>query len=472
MKPIFLSRVAELTHGRLVGEDTQIGPDVVIDSRLTTPGALFIALPGEHVDGHGYVGAARERGAAAAMVTHPVDDPLPQIVVADGPTALKELATAQGQELIEAGLWVIGITGSSGKTTTKDMTAAILERAGATISPPGSFNNELGMPLTVLRCDASTRYLVAEMGAQRRGEIAMLCSITQPDIGVILNVGQAHLGEFGGLANIAEAKSELVRALAGDGWAVLNYADPRVWGMRERTVARVIACAVGERPNHVDAVWAEEVVPDALERYTFTLRAEAPSIGVTGVTLPVTLPLVGRHLVADAVQAAAAALCARAEPEAAQVALSELTARSRWRMALTEMPQGFVLINDAYNANPESVRASLASLRALRESRGSGRTWAVLGDMLELGDESVAAHRAIGELAREVDEVVAVGEFGHHIIAGAGKGRIVASGAEALDLLRTAITDGDIAAGDIVLLKGSNSVALGPVGDALVEGSR
>lgn len=464
MEPMSAEPLAQTCAGQWLGATPdRVGPGVVFDSRQVTPGALFVAFAGEHADGHDYVASARERGAAAAMVARPVDDPLPQLLVTDQIDALTRLATAVAATETARGLVVIGITGSSGKTTTKDLLAQVLESAGETVSPPGSFNNELGMPVTTLRCDRATRWFVCEMGAQRKGEIERLCHIARPSIGVILNVGHAHLGEFGGVDAITEAKSELVRALSDDGWAVLNSDDPRVWEMREMTLAQVVATAVDHRPDHTAAVWADEVATDVLGRCSFRLHADLPD---GGGQADVTLQFPGRHIVADAVAAAAAALCAGLDIDAVAAALTLATPRSHWRMALSELPNGALLVNDAYNANPDSVAAALAALATLSRSRRAdhpaARTWFVLGDMLELGVESAALHRDAGRLAADVDELIAVGSFAPDVVCGAGHGRAVPDAAAAGAVLRA-----ELAPDDLVLLKGSRDTGLGPLGDEL-----
>lgn len=451
--------------------DVVVGPQVAIDSRLVETGALFVALPGEHVDGHDFVAAAAERGAAAALVTRAIEHPIAQLVVPDAVAALTDIARAVVAQESGRGLQTIGITGSSGKTTTKDITAQLLEQVGPTVAPIASFNNEIGAPLTACKVGADTDFLVMEMGAQVQGEIAHLCRMTPPQVGVVLNVGHAHLGYFGSREGIAQAKGELVEALEADGFAVLNYLDPLVWGMRSRTRARVVACAVGQRPEHELAVWAEGVEADELERCRFRLRAELTGAArrTEHLDAEIRLPLSGRHVVADAVQAAAAALCVGAPGEAIVAGLNGLVPRSRWRMEIHELAGDRLLINDAYNANPDSVAAAIGTLEALAASRRAegraARTWLLLGDMLELGEDSAALHRESGAAAASVDEVVAVGEFASDVIAGAGHGRVAESADAAADILHAELRDGDI-----VIIKGSNSTGLGRAGDAIVAG--
>ncbi|MGL5406074.1 MAG: UDP-N-acetylmuramoyl-tripeptide--D-alanyl-D-alanine ligase [Propionibacteriaceae bacterium] len=468
MNKLTLKAVADAVNGRLAipsnMQDTLTdisAPDVVIDSRLVTAGALFVAIAGEHVDGHDFVASAANQGAIGAVVEQEVSVDIPQIIVADTVQALTQLARWSVKELVDKGLAIVGITGSSGKTTTKDMTAQILEVIGETVSPVGSFNNEIGLPLTATKCAANTKFFVAEMGAQRVGDISALCSIAPPKVGVVLNVGHAHLGEFGGVENIVEAKGELVAALPVDGFAVLNAQDKQVWSMRHRTQAQIIATAVGERPQHNLCVWATDIVPDGEQRYSFTLHNDFDK-----TNHQVQLPLTGEHMVVDAVAAAAAAFALGINSAAIAESLRSLTVRSRWRMAVKEAPAGVLVINDAYNANPESMRAALATVLALRQERRikdpKVRSWAVLGEMMELGEESAVQHQLVGKLASEVDEVIAIGQYADYLVQGAGHGRVVTHA----DAARVIIEE-EAAIGDLILVKGSNSTRLGLLGDEL-----
>jgi UDP-N-acetylmuramoyl-tripeptide--D-alanyl-D-alanine ligase len=440
-----LGEVADVVGGRLSGADrgVRVSAPVEFDSRKARPGGLFLAFPGEHVDGHDYVDAARAAGAVAAIVTRPVEGP--SILVDDGLAALAALATFVARRLPDA--LTIGITASSGKTSTKDLVAQLLERLGPTVAPPESFNNELGHPYTVLLSTVDTRYLVLEMSARKVGHIRELAEIAPPRIGVVLNVGTAHLGEFGSRAAIAQAKGELVEALPPDGVAVLNADDPLVLAMRERTPARVVTFgATGD-------VRATGVELEDLGRPSFELHAGDASA-------PVAMRLSGGHQVSNALAAAAVALeCGMPLADVA-AALSAATPRSKWRMALTERPDGVLVVNDAYNANPESVRAALEALAAMGRSRGA-RTWAVLGEMAELGAGSTEAHAATGRLASElgISRIVAVGEGARAISA-----ERVPDADAAITLLRK-----EIEPGDIVLVKASHAIALERVALELVQ---
>ena len=446
---------------------------VVADSRTAGPGALFVALPGARVDGHRFVLEALGRGAVAALTAGPVAG-AGCLVVPDPLAALGRLARTVVDRAARGGLRVIGLTGSQGKTSTKDLLAQILERSGPTVAPPGNLNNELGLPLTVCQVGSETRYLVAEMGARGPGHIAYLCQICPPDVGLVLNVGHAHLGEFGGRAGIARAKSELPRAVAAGGTVVLNAADPLVWEMRGATTARIVAFAVGREPDTPDAVWATGPAGDGLGRWRFLLHEKAD--GLPRPPVEIELKLSGRHQVDNAVAAAGAARAVGVGLGTVAEALSAAELRSRWRMELQQRDDGVLVINDAYNASPDAVRAAIgtvAEMAAARPTRPD--TWAVLGDMLELGPTAAAEHAAIGRFAgQHLTRLVAVGEWAEELAAGAREagldaGRAVAAGSKqaAVDLVRSALRPGDI-----VLVKASRGLALDTVAEALSAGEQ
>ena len=367
---------------------------MVIDSRQAAPGALFAALPGEQVDGHDFAAAAVRAGAAAVLASRPVDDVpgTPVIIVPDVTEALGALARAVLARLPNA--TVVGITGSSGKTSTKDLTAQVVERLGATIAPVGSFNNELGLPLTVLRADESTRYLVLEMSARGIGHIAHLCGIAPPRIGAVLNVGRAHAGEFGSLDAVAKAKGELVEALPADGVAILNADDPNVVSMAARTQAAVktFSVSAARTADRQADVRAAAISLDDLGRASFQMT-------MAGASADVHLRLHGAHHVANALAAAAIAAELGADLVAIADALSSATARSKKRMELTRRADGVLVVNDAYNANPDSTKAAIEALCHL--TRAGRRGFAVLGYMAELGDLAEASHREAGRLAAQ-----------------------------------------------------------------------
>ncbi|MBB2912859.1 UDP-N-acetylmuramoyl-tripeptide--D-alanyl-D-alanine ligase [Streptosporangium becharense] len=384
MIPLPLARIAEITSGALTGmADPRAvvrGP-VVIDSRDVRPGALFVAIKGARVDGHDFAAQAVQAGAVAVLAARPVD--APAVIVGDTVRAMTELATAVCADL--PATTVIGVTGSAGKTTTKDLLARLTARVGPTVAPVESFNNEIGHPLTVLKAGEETRYLVLELSARNVGHIAHLTRVAPPSIGVVLNVGTAHLGVFGSRETIARAKGELVEALPADGVAVLNADDPLVAGMAERTAARVTWFGRGESAT----VRAENVVVDERGRASFTLRTPSGAA-------PVTLRLYGEHAVENALAAAAAGYELGLPVAVIAEELSEAEPRSRWRMEVTDRPDGVTVINDAYNANPDSMRAAFAALDAFA---GSRRRLAVIGALRELGEESDALNEELGRLA-------------------------------------------------------------------------
>ena len=429
------------------------GP-VVIDGREAAPGGLFAAFVGERTDGHDHADQAAERGAVAVLGSRPTL--LPTVVVADPQQALQRLAAYVVAQVRRAGgLTVVGITGSQGKTSTKDLLAAVLDAAAPTVATRGSFNNELGMPLTALRVEQDTRYLVLEMGARGKGHIAELAALVAPDVSVVLNVGQAHLGEFGSREAIAEAKGELVEALASEGTAVLNADDDRVAAMAARTSGQVRTFG-RERPADVRV---EELRLDRLGRPSFVLAAD-------GQRAPVTLRLVGAHQALNAAAAATAALAAGVDLADAAAALSEVAGLSQWRMELHELPSGVTLLNDSYNANPDSVRAALDALASIGADPAVGRTVAVLGEMRELGETSEAEHRDVGRYAveRGIDQVVVVGEpaRGIHTGAAAAGAVFVADNAAAVAWLREHLGERDA-----VLIKASRGARLDEVAAAL-----
>ena len=403
------------------GDPAALVSAVTADSRSVAPGALFVALPGTRADGHAFVPTAYAAGAAAALTRHPVPDVL-CLVVADPLVALGRLARHLVDRGAAAGLRVVGITGSQGKTSTKDLLSQVLESAGPTVAPAGNLNNELGVPLTVSRIDEHTRFLVAEMGARGIGHIAYLCDIAPPTVGVVLNVGHAHIGEFGGQAAIARAKGELVEALPATGTAVLNAEDPLVWAMRERTAAPVLAFSAGETPPD-PGVWATDLAGDPSGRYTFRLHAAGLGSSAANGQAVVRLQVPGRHQVGNALAAAAAALALGLDLDQVAEGLSRATARSRWRMELHQRDDGVTVLNDAYNANPDSMAAAVGTLAELSGQR-SRRTWAVLGDMLELGDEADRAHADLGALVATsgIDRLVVVGAYAEPMAA-AARGR-------------------------------------------------
>jgi UDP-N-acetylmuramoyl-tripeptide--D-alanyl-D-alanine ligase len=418
--PLSLARIAQITGGQLCDHDpgAVVSGEVVVDSRRIGPGGLFAAVAGERSDGHDFAAAAIAAGATAVLVTRPV--PVPSVLVAD------------------------------------------------------SFNNEFGLPLTVLRADAATRYLVLELSARGIGHIAYLCRVAPPRYGVVLNVGHAHAGEFGGLDQVARAKGELVEALPADGVAILNADDPRVLAMAARTQARVVTFTANPHAHtphqslqsHVPqpSVRAADIRLDELGRPSFTLLTPEGSA-------PVTLRLHGAHNVPNALAAAALASELGMNLDGIADGLGAAVARSRWRMEVHQRADGVTVINDAYNANPESVRAAIDALAHLAQD---GRAFAVLGHMAELGGTSRASHEDIGEYAARIGDsglagLIAVGEEAAPLLDGArrvrswtGEALAAPDGAAALDLLANRLKPSDV-----VLVKASRAAHLEGVAAAL-----
>jgi UDP-N-acetylmuramoyl-tripeptide--D-alanyl-D-alanine ligase len=485
---VTLAQIADIVGGHLAdispadAAATRVTGTVEFDSRAVTPGGLFLALPGARADGHDFAPGAVAAGAVAVLAARPVG--VPAIVVppaaasdahagvlehdTDGSgaavlSALAKLAAAVAAELVDCGLRIVGITGSSGKTSTKDLIAAVLRPLGEVVAPPGSFNNELGHPWTVLRATRETDYLVLEMSARHPGNIAALATIAPPAIAVVLNVGTAHLGEFGSREVIATTKAELVQAVPSSGVVVLNADDSVVAAMAAQTSARVVT--VG-RSASAD-VRAEDVELDELARPRFTLRA-------AGGAVPVALAVHGEHQVSNALSAAAVALECGAGLQQVADALAGAAPASRHRMEVHTRSDGVTVINDAYNANPDSMRAGLQALAAM--ARGAGkRSWAVLGEMGELGEDSITEHDRVGRLAVRLDisRLIVVGtgrsmSAMHHgaVMEGSwGSESVVVPDVEtALELLRD-----ELGPGDVVLVKASNAAGLGALAEALLD---
>ncbi|WP_120520467.1 UDP-N-acetylmuramoyl-tripeptide--D-alanyl-D-alanine ligase [Arthrobacter celericrescens] len=465
------AEIAHITNGTLAADPGIVPSTVVTDSREAGPGSLYVAKPGEHADGHSFVGAAFERGAVLALCEREVTDaegrPYPAVIVEDAVLAMGALAAEMVRriraERAAAGeqFTVVGITGSAGKTTTKDLLAGILSKAGKTVAPKGSYNGEVGVPLTVFTADAGTRYLVIEMGATGIGHIQYLADMVKPDIGVVLVVGTAHAGEFGGVENIARTKGELLEALGTDGAAVINLDDPRVAAMAPRTVAPILGTSSAGAAGA--AVEARNADIDALGHPAFDLvlpDGAGPR--------PVRSKLIGVHHLGNLLAAAAAAHAAGIPGDDIAASLSEQSAASRWRMERTERADGVTVINDAYNANPESMRAALRTLADIGQGR---RTWAVLGAMLELGEDSIREHTAIGtQVVRlNISRLLVVGREARALYISAiqegswGDECVFTETAdEAFDLLQKQLEPGDL-----VLFKSSNGVGLRHLGDRI-----
>ncbi|MDH6108275.1 UDP-N-acetylmuramoyl-tripeptide--D-alanyl-D-alanine ligase [Kitasatospora sp. MAP12-15] len=454
MVPMTLQEIAETVGGVLHGVPDPaavVDRPAVVDSRLAEPGSLFVALPGEHTDGHLFAAAAVGAGAVAVLASRPVDGPA--IVVRDVLEALAALARAVLARLAATASptspTVIALTGSAGKTSTKDLLAQVLRTMDTTVATPLSFNNDIGLPLTVLHADAGTRHLLLEMGASRAGHIARLTGIAPPTIGLVINVGTAHLGEFGGSKEaIATAKSELVQALPADGLAVLNADDPYVMSMASRTLAPVLT--FGRRGGEVRATG---IALDEAGRPSFTLAWQ-------GSAARVRLGMYGEHHVANATAAAAVALGLGAGLDHIAEVLSSARQLTPGRMEVGERPDGVTVVNDAFNANPDSMAVALRALAAM--AGGRRRVVAVLGEMRELGGESESHHAELGRrvAAAGVTDLIAVG---------GAEALLVHDQARALGVTSTLVADRDAALellrdylkpGDLVLVKGSHSTGL------------
>lgn len=458
MIALSLAEIAAVVGGQthdIPDPSVQVTGPVVRDSREVEPGSLFVAFVGERVDGHDFANAVVAAGAVAVLASRPVG--APAIVVDDVQTALAALARHVVRRL---GATLVALTGSAGKTSTKDLIAQVLARKAPTVFTPGSLNNEIGLPLTALSATDETRFLVLEMGARGIGHIRYLTDLTPPRIGLVLNVGTAHIGEFGGREQIAQAKGELVESLPEDGAAILNADDPLVRAMASRTKAKVILFGEsGEADVRAENVRLTDSGQPAFSLHTPSGCSE------------VTMRLYGEHHVSNALAAAAVAHELGMSADEIATALSEAGSLSRWRMEVTERPDGVTIVNDAYNANPESMRAALRALAAMGKGR---RTWAVLGKMAELGDEALAEHDAVGRLAvrLNVGKLVAVGgreaswlQLGAYNEGSWGEESVHVSDAQAaVDLLRS-----ELRPGDVVLVKASRSVGLESVAQALVE---
>ncbi|MBO3096189.1 UDP-N-acetylmuramoyl-tripeptide--D-alanyl-D-alanine ligase [Cellulomonas dongxiuzhuiae] len=468
------AEIAAATHGTRSGiapEHVVTGP-VVTDSREVLPGGLFVALPGEHVDGHDFAAGAVAAGAALVLAARELPG-LPCVVVPDVERALGDLAREVLVRLREAaavpggsGLQVVGITGSVGKTTTKDVLAQICGTAGPTVAPVRSFNNEIGLPLTVLRADEQTRFLVLEMGASGPGHLTYLTDIAPPDVAVVLVVGQAHLGGFGGgVDGVARAKAEIVAGLVPGGTAVLNGDDPRVRAMSAVAPGRVVL--FGAAPDA--EVRVEDVRLDAVGRASFRL---VHVVGRERHERDVELRLVGEHHVHNALAAAAAALSVGLDLDEVATGLSAADALSPHRMHVVDRADGVTVVDDSYNANPDSMRAALKALAVI--AGRERRSVAVLGEMLELGDEHRTAHDAIGRLVvrLNIGLTVVVGEGARAIRDGANHEGSWGDEVVLVDDVQSAaafLAD-ELRPGDVVLVKSSYGAGLWQLGDRLVAG--
>jgi UDP-N-acetylmuramoyl-tripeptide--D-alanyl-D-alanine ligase len=456
-----LRDIADALGGRLIGQDLLVTGSVETDSRLVGAGSLFVCKPGEFDDGHNFAQAAVDAGAVALVVERELEVSAPQILVGNSVLALGRLAADVLRRVRSvSGLKVIGITGSNGKTSTKNMLREILQRDGETVAPIESYNNEVGAPISILKITGSTKYLVVELGADGLGSIEYLAKIARPDIGVLLKIGMAHAGEFGGIETTLRIKSELARELGPDATYVYNSDDARVVSTLELTSAHRVSFGTGDA--------AQIRIEDA----ALTLAGTEATIRYPdGAELPIRLQILGEHQLMNAAAALSVAESLGLGRETSIDALEQMQLAERGRMQLTERKDGVFVINDAYNASPDSMKAALQTLAQI--GRQGHRTIAVLGEMAELGEYAPLEHDSIGRLAvrLNIDQVVVIGIRAKLIHMGAsqegswdGESKFFESIDEAFEALR-----GMLVPGDVVLVKSSKSANLRRLGDDLVE---
>lgn len=447
MIELTVAEIAKIVDGAPVGDvNALVTAAPFFDSRQPIKGGIFLALKGETVDGHSYVEEALAKGATTALTTRQVGANC--IVVTDVLAAISKLGAEIRRRL--PSMKVIGITGSQGKTTTKDIARHVLSLAGETIAPQQSFNNDLGVPLTLLRATEKTRFCILEMGARHQGDIARLVQMARPDIGVVLVVGSAHIGEFGSRTAIARTKSEIVSNLTKGTTAILGTYDEFTPKMAEDTPAEVIS--FGEE-NSCDVRAADIDVREGCAHFDLVTKAGRE---------PVALRLIGRHQVPNALAAAAIATALEIPIDKIATGLSTAEIESKWRMEISEVGS-ILLINDSYNANPESMRAAIETLRYFAQERG-GRAWAFIGKMHELGEDSNRAHQDITHFAEkmEIDHVIAVKTPEYGAIPNSQTHvQHVASFDDALAISK------EITPGDVILVKGSRAEGLEKLSDAL-----
>lgn len=463
MLALTVLEIAQIVGAELFGADqTVITGNVETDSRKVIPGSLFVAKPGEITDGHLFIDSAIANGAVAVLVEHRVQQDIPQLVVSDVVIALGLLAKYVVAEVKAKGsLQVIGVTGSNGKTTTKNMLREILSRSGTTVAPEESFNNEVGAPYSMLKINEDTKYLVVELGAGGPGSIRYLAQMCQPDIGIELKVGLAHAGEFGGIESTENIKAELIEELSAESIALLNTDDSRVSNMRSRTKAQVMTFGTNS-----DSMYRATDISVSITGTAFTFHSPNHD------PLKMQLQILGEHHVYNALAAMATADLLGTELSLAVSALEEMALAERWRMQLSHSVDGLTLINDAYNASPDSMKAAVQTLAELGRQTGK-KTVAVIGEMAELGEYSVAEHDAIGRLVVRLNlgQLVVIGAGAKMVHMGAslegswdGESKYFEQISEAEAYLREMLTGEEI-----VLVKSSKSANLRYLGDALLE---
>jgi UDP-N-acetylmuramoyl-tripeptide--D-alanyl-D-alanine ligase len=463
MIKLTVQEIANAIQGEIKGSpDTFVSGSVETDSRLVTPGSLFVAKPGEVTDGHNYIGNAVAAGAVVAIVEKFDDETnVPQIKVADSVLALGLLAKFVLQRIrANSDLQVIGVTGSNGKTTTKNMLNAILSKVGETIAPIESYNNEVGAPYSILQTSESTKFLVVELGAGGVGSIDYLTQIAQPNIGVVLKVGLAHVGEFGGIETTAKIKAELPIALQPEATLILNADDGYVAEMADISKAKKVWFGTSADAGYRATGQSVTIAGTAFELHWPDAQSSK-----------VTLQILGEHHVMNALAAAAVADQLGINRSTIIAALESMPLAERWRMQVLNRADGVTIINDAYNASPDSTKAALQTLAQL--GRAGRRTIAILGEMAELGSASREQHDAIGRIVvrLNIDQLIVVGQAAKLIHMGAeqegswaGESKFFESIDEALVYVR-----GMLMPGDLVLVKSSKSANLRHLGDDLME---
>ena len=447
-----LSEIASCAYGQLLGEDCEF-TGVSTDTRTLQAGALFVALSGPNFDGHDFAAAAAERGAVAALVDRPLSVEVAQVVVADPLAALSAFAREWRRQFQ---IPVIGVTGSNGKTTTKELIGAILSRLGPTLVTRGNLNNHIGVPLTLLQLNASHRYAVIEMGANHQGEIAHLANIAEPTVGIVTNAGAAHLEGFGSLEGVATGKGELFRALPADGVAVINADDAFASMWREAASAERLLTFGFEQPADFMAHKVQSHSDATGFRIDFDLVTPSG-------TRAATLNLAGLHNLRNALGAAAAACAAGADLDDVVTGLAAVKSVAG-RLELKPAINGAFVVDDSYNANPSSLKAGLDAFRSF-----TGARWLVLGEMKELGDSSDELHAEVGRYARQagVERVLAVGERARYAVEAFGEGAEWFTDVDAL----IQAAQSSLRSGVAVLIKGSRANRLERVAAALTGAS-
>ncbi|MEY4468764.1 MAG: hypothetical protein RLZZ87_88 [Actinomycetota bacterium] len=448
MIPMKASEIARVIGGELHGSDVEVLERAFLSSSQCIEGSIFLAIKGENADGHDFVNDAFSHGAILAITSKAVSERC--IVVPDVTVAIGHLASHVRSTL--KALTVIGITGSQGKTTTKELLSAILSSVAPTISPQGNNNNELGVPITLLQCKADTKYCIVEMGARHQGDIAALATIAKPEIGVVLKVAAAHLGEFGSLEIIAKTKSEMISSLSPNGIAILGQYDPMTVAMASLHSGKTIT--FGETPS--SEIRATDIEIREGRPHFELVTPEGRST--------VTLRQYGTHQIANALAAAAVSYALGLTTDQIAGALSTAEVHARWRMEVRTLDD-LVIINDAYNASPDSMAAALHTLAHLSQERG-GESWAFLGNMRELGESSTQAHAEIGTLASSlgIDHLVTVGapDYAKGITDGSQIAiHICRDKVEALSYIQY------LNRGDVVLCKASRSDGLEEIAEKI-----